>query len=143
MVLRGTTSNILYEYSGVCNGYIGDDMSEYNPDKWLLVKITNTNTNESHYRVFASWYGGYLSSDSWQMNSGITKVTENNDYYFFEGTSGSLYSCRKGCYGASGYGSNVLSGLIEKSAKEGILMAALNETIDPMSLLVVPEQQAS
>jgi hypothetical protein len=117
-------------------------MSEYNPDKWLLVKITNA-LNESHYRVFASWYGGYLGSDSWQMNSGIIKVTENNDYFFFEGTSGSLYSCRKGCYGASSYGSNVLSGLIEKSARSGILMAVLPEDVNPMELVVVPEQQLS
>jgi hypothetical protein len=117
-------------------------MSEYTPNKWLLVKITNAE-NESHYRVFASWYGGYLGSDSWQMNSGITKVTEDDDYYFFEGTSGSVYNCRKVCYGASGYGSNVLSGLIEKSARNGILMAVLPEDVNPMKLIVVPEQQPS
>ena len=109
-------------------------MSEYNPDKWLLVKLTNTNTNKSHYRVFACWYGGSLGSDSWKMTSGIVKVTENLDYYFFEGTSGSLYSCRKGCYGASGYGSDVLSGLIKKGAEEGLLIAVLDEDVNPMEL---------
>jgi len=108
-------------------------MSEYTPDKWLIVKITN-DMNESHYRVFASWYGGYLGSDSWQMNSGITKVTENDGYYEFEGTSGSTYNCRKNSYGASGYGSNILSGLIEKGAKDGLLIAALGEDINPMEL---------
>ena len=117
-------------------------MSENRPDKWLLVKITNA-LNESHYRVFASWYGGYLGSDSWQMNSGITKVTEDDDYYFFEGTSGSVYTCRKVSYGASGYGSNVLSGLIEKSAIIGNLMAVLPEDVNPMELVVAPEQQPS
>ena len=108
-------------------------MSEYTPDKWLIVKITNS-MNESHYRIFACWYGGYLGSDSWQMNSGITKVTEAADYYFFEGTSGSVYSCRKGCYGANNYGSNVLSGLIEKGAKEGLLMAVLPDDVTPMKI---------
>jgi len=108
-------------------------MSENNPDKWMIVKIVN-NKNESHYRVFASWYGGYLGSDSWQMNSGITKVTEAGDYYFFEGSSGSVYSCRKGCYGASGYGYNVLSGLVEKGAKDGLLIAVLSDDVNPMEL---------
>jgi hypothetical protein len=109
-------------------------MSEYTPNKWLIVKITDTNKNESHYRVFASWYGGYLGSDSWKMNSGITKVTENDDYYFFEGVSGSLYTCRKGGYGASGYGGGVLSSLIEKGAEEGILIAVLENKVNPMEL---------
>jgi hypothetical protein len=108
-------------------------MSENNPDKWMIVKIVN-DKNESHYRVFASWYGGYLGSDSWQMNSGISKVTEDDNYYFFEGVSGSLYTCRKGGYGASGYGYNVLSGLIEKGAKDGLLIAVLSDDVNPMEL---------
>lgn len=108
-------------------------MSENNPDKWMIVKIVN-DKNESHYRVFASWYGGYLGSDSWQMNSGISKVTEDDNYYFFEGVSGSLYTCRKGNYGASGYGYNVLSGLVEKGAKDGLLIAVLSDGVNPMEL---------
>jgi hypothetical protein len=68
------------------------------------------------------------------MNSGITKVTENTDYYFFEGSSGSTYMCRKGCYGASGYGSNVLSNLIKKSAETGTLIAVLEENVNVMEL---------
>jgi len=109
-------------------------MSEYTPDKWLIVKITDTNKSESHYRIFACWYGGYLGSDSWKMNSGITKVTETGDYYFFEGSSGSVYNCRKSCYGANGYGSGVLSGLIEKGAEQGILIAVLDEDVNVMEL---------
>jgi hypothetical protein len=109
-------------------------MSEYTPDKWLIVKLTDTNKNVSHYRVFACWYGGYLGSDAWKMNSGITKVTENIDYYFFEGSSGSVYMCRKGGYGASGYGSGILNGLIAKGVKTGLLIAALGEDVNPMEL---------
>lgn len=110
-------------------------MSKYTPDKWLIVKVTNTEKNESHYRVFASWYGGYLGSDSWKLNSGITKVTEAGDYYFFDGASGSTYNCRKGCYGANGYGSGVLSQLIKDSAERGILIAVLEENVNPMELI--------
>ena len=109
-------------------------MTDYTPDKWLIVKITDTNKNQSHYRVFASWYGGYLGSDSWKMNSGITKVAETDEYYFFEGSSGSTYNCRKGCYGVSGYGSNVLSGLIKKGAETGTLIAVLEENVNVMEL---------
>ena len=68
------------------------------------------------------------------MNSGITKVTESQDHYFFEGSSGSIYSCVKGCYGMSGYGHSVLSGLIEKGAKDGLVIEMLDESVNPMEL---------
>ena len=83
----------------------------YTPDRWLIIKINGKNP---HYRVFASWYGGYLGSDSWRMNSGITKVSEDGDYYVFEGSSGSQYFCHKNSHGISGYGSGVLNQYIEK-----------------------------
>jgi hypothetical protein len=108
-------------------------MSDYTPDKWMIVKITNSK-NESHYRVFACWYGGYLGSDSWKLNSGITKVTEDEKYYYFEGSSGSTYICNKDTYGASSYGYGVLSNMIEKSVAEGILMAVLPDDVNPMEL---------
>ena len=76
----------------------------YNPDKWMLVKITG---KDSHYRVFGSWYGGYLGADSWRMNSGITSVIEEDDHYLFIGSSGSTYACHKDTYGASSYGMSV------------------------------------
>lgn len=109
-------------------------MSEYTPDKWMIVKITN-DKNESHYRIFACWYGGYLGSDSWKLNSGITKVVESGDYYFFEGSSGSTYICLKGAYGASSYGYSVLSNLIQEGADIGTLIAVLPEDVNPMELV--------
>lgn len=87
-------------------------MSEYCPDKWLVIKL-NYDTG-SHYRVFGSWYGGYLGSDSWRMNSGIVSVTEDDNCYYFKGTSGSTYACHKNSYGASGYGTRVLEDMIDK-----------------------------
>lgn len=83
----------------------------YTPDKWLLIKI---NGKDPHYRVFASWYGGYIGSDSWRMNSGITSVTEDDNFYYFHGSSGSTYNCHKKSHGISGYGSSVLNNIIEK-----------------------------
>jgi hypothetical protein len=81
----------------------------YTPDRWLIIKIKGDNP---HYRVFGSWYGGYLGSDSWRMNSGITNVTEEDGCYLFEGTSGSTYRCHKEGYGISGYGQGVLDGMM-------------------------------
>ncbi len=72
-------------------------MSDYTPDRWLVVKITTD--KEMLYKVFACWYGGLGGSDSWQFNSGIVKVELADNYYEFHGHSGSVYRCHKNCYG--------------------------------------------
>tara|TARA_B110000902_G_scaffold3309_1_gene3720 strand:- start:5358 stop:5699 length:342 start_codon:yes stop_codon:yes gene_type:complete len=84
-----------------------EQVSVYHPDKWMLIKIGGT---DPHYRVFGSWSGGYASSDSWRMNSGITKVTEDERNFYFNGHSGSIYVCYKGMYGANVYGHGVAAG---------------------------------
>jgi len=86
-------------------------MSTYTPDRWMLVRI---NGDKPHYRVFGSWYGGYLHGDSWRMNSGVKSYKEDDTYYYFSGESGSEYKCRKQCYGASGYGRLVLASYEQK-----------------------------
>lgn len=85
-------------------------MTIYTPDKWILIKISG---DSPHYRVFGSWYGGYLGADSWRMNSGITKCSFDGENYIFEGSSGSKYVCYKDAYGASMYGWSVI-GSFEK-----------------------------
>lgn len=72
--------------------------SEYVPDKWLVIKIKNS--NETFYKVLAGWSGGYLTGDSWRANSGIASVVLDGDYYLFKGFSGSIYKCHKDLYGA-------------------------------------------
>lgn len=101
----------------------------YTPDKWLLIKI---NGNNPHYRVFASWYGGYLNGDSWRMNSGVTSVTEDDEFYYFSGSSGSVYNCHKKARGISGYGSGVLNYYTEQYPELNIEI--INDDIDVMSL---------
>lgn len=91
-------------------------MSDYNPDKWVVVKINSKEYPPVH-KVFACWYGGYLDGDSWKLNSGIIKVTEKEDYFFFDGSSGSTYACRKGCYGTNMYGQGILNNLIDRIEK--------------------------
>jgi hypothetical protein len=88
-------------------------MNTHNAENWEIVKITG---DDPHYRVFASWRGGYASSDSWRMNSGITSVTEDEDYYYFKGHSGSVYKCHKQTYGNLGfYNLGVLEDYCDKS----------------------------
>lgn len=97
----------------------------YTPDKWLIVKLESE--KDIHYRVFATWYGGYLHGDSWQLNSGIVSVTEDEKYYYFNGASGSVYQCLKGAYGHSGYSGSVLHRLIEKSKTQGTTITVLED----------------
>lgn len=105
-------------------------MSDYHPDKWVIVKIGEENL----YKVFACWYGGYAGSDSWKLNSGITKVTKEGFVYSFEGSSGSTYHCHTDSYGTNFYGSSVLNQMIEDAAKRGVAIEILNEDTDFMEL---------
>jgi hypothetical protein len=107
-------------------------MSDYFPDRWVMVKLTNKD-DVSHYRIFACWYGGYLGSDSWKLNSGVVKLTEDEHVYYFEGSSGSVYVCNKVRYGTSGYGHGVLMNMIEKS-KDTVRIEILPEETNFMEL---------
>lgn len=85
----------------------------YTPDGWAILKI---NGPDVFYKVFAVWRGGYLSSDTWRMNSGIVSVTEDEDHFYFKGESGSVYECHKSSYGELGsYGAGVIDNYVEKS----------------------------
>lgn len=93
-------------------------MSENWPDRWCVIKIPNA--QGVLYKVFANWHGGYAGSDSWQLNSGIVHAAIIDDVWQFRGTSGSIYHCQSHGYGCSGYGQGVLSGMIDKAAKNNI-----------------------
>lgn len=69
---------------------------EYTPDNWVILKIKG---DDPHYRILAGWSGGYTTGDSWRMNSGITRVEEDKEYFHFYGSSGSCYHCHKEAYG--------------------------------------------
>ena len=69
-------------------------MSTYNPDCWVVIKITNN--DEVLYKVLAGWGGGYLNGDSWRLNSGINLVFDHDREIHFHG---STYICHKEAYG--------------------------------------------
>jgi hypothetical protein len=104
-------------------------MSEYIPDKWVIVKIDGNNY-PTIYKVFACWYGGYAGSDSWKLNSGITRVSREGYVYSFEGSSGSVYECHEDCYGTNFYGLGVLQNMIDTAGKNGITIEILPEDTD-------------
>jgi hypothetical protein len=91
------------------------------PFKWVIVKIENN--DETHYKVFASWLGGYLNGDSWKINSGIKSIEEDEDNYYFIGFSDSVYKCDKKAYGfATSFSYSILDDFIERSEGKMTLM---------------------
>lgn len=67
------------------------------PERWVLIKITPPD-GDTVYKVLAGWWGGYASSDYWQMNSGVVRADRFEDErgyggWDFHGFSGSVYRC--------------------------------------------------
>ena len=99
------------------------NLSSETPEQWVVLRIsTEDNIDIPYYKVFGGWRGGYLDGDRWKLNSGITKVEEDDDYFYFYGYSGSCYKCHKRGYGLkegrrhfSLYCQGVLEDLIEKA----------------------------
>ena len=107
------------------------------PESWVVLKI---NGPEPYFRVFAGWRGGYLDGDRWKMNSGIVGIEEDENYYYFEGYSGSWYKCNKNGYGLkngeywfASYAQQVLMNIIEKSP---VPIEVLDEDTDFTDILV-------
>ena len=105
-------------------------MSEYRPDKWVMVKIGEGNL----YKIFACWYGGYAGSDSWKLNSGVTRVSKEGYVYSFEGSSGSVYECHENCYGTNMYGGGILMNMRETAKENGFSIEILDEDTNFMEL---------
>jgi hypothetical protein len=103
------------------------------PNKWVILKITTV--EPVIYRVFGMWRGGYLSGDSWRVNSGIDRVEETDDSYLFYGRSGSVYDCAKRAYGLTAYGSAVLcqwlAGGVQIMPEDTDWMTLLENTTEP------------
>jgi hypothetical protein len=109
-------------------------MSHYTPDQWQIVKITGT---DPHYRVFGSWSGGYLDGDSWRLNSGITSVSEDDEWFYFYGYTGSVYQCRKESYGVrSAYNAAIIKDYCDKSGGKMEILEDMPEDIMEMDWII-------
>ena len=115
-------------------------MSEYTPDRWCVIRIPGP--KETVYKVIASWSGSYTGGDSWKLNSGITQARLVEGVWEFEGSSGSVYRCRQGSYGANAYGAGVLDDLIRRTHEgTGIDIEILDEHTNWAGLDYDPLQQ--
>jgi len=83
----------------------------YCPDKWVMINVTPKG-DKTLYKIFGSWYNIDMR---WRLNSGVTKITEDADSYYFHGYSGSVYKCNKLAYGTSEYGESVLEDFVVSS----------------------------
>lgn len=103
------------------------------PDRWIILKFKN---DQVYYKVFATWAGSYFDGDGWKMNSGITKVEEDDTSYYFYGHSGSCYACKKESYGvATSYGQDVLDSVLGNAYKVNTQIEVLPETTNWIELL--------
>lgn len=105
---------------------------DYCPDSWVIIKFP-----KDDYRVFGGWYGGYLGSDHWRINSGIAKVKLDDKGWFVYGDSGSVYFVGTENYGnLPSYCASVAGGYCIKN--EGVMLTE-QEAIDYLNGLVMKE----
>jgi 5-methylcytosine-specific restriction endonuclease McrBC GTP-binding regulatory subunit McrB len=76
------------------------------PDRWVVIKIKTP--EETILKLFSTWFGGYAGNDSWRLNSGITEIIEEDNYYIVKGHSETVYKIGKNNTGTSGYTGGVL-----------------------------------
>jgi hypothetical protein len=108
-------------------------MSTYHPDTWVMLKFVHK--GKPIHKILAGWGGSYLYGQSWKLNSGVTKVTEDDTHYHFEGSSGSIYSCHKKAYGFSGYTAQIYSSFQkEVEDNDDVTMEAFDADTDFMSI---------
>ena len=92
-------------------------MTEYNPDKWKVIKITTK--KETFYKIFATWKGGYLGADSWKLSSGSETFRMEGDCIVTPQASGSVYSLHKDMEGICGGWNRLYNDLIAKMRNLG------------------------
>jgi len=101
-------------------------MSTYNPDGWVIVKITYD--EKVGYRIFADWAGSYLYGASWKLSSGITDIVEEDEEYVITNYSGSVYYCRKTAQGRLGsFGMSVLKNAQDEHGEENFAVVDIKE----------------
>lgn len=98
----------------------------YQPDRWVIIHI-NRGSKDELYKVLAGWAGSYLYGESWKINSGITKVEEDEEFYYFHGYSGSIYQCHKGAYGLTIMTAGILENLKDQATNYNYVITLLKE----------------
>lgn len=89
------------------------------PDVYQFIRITAKDSYQSIIKLFSVWVGGYSGADSWRLNSGVKDIEICPRHVRVYGYSGSCYCIHKVQVSMSGYGSRVLSGLVEQAVEVG------------------------
>lgn len=92
-------------------------MAEYRPDVWVIVRIAFD--DETVYKVLGGWYGGFAGANSWRLNSGITKIEADGDWYAIYGTTGSVYHVHKNMQRTSLLTASIYSQIADEARAEG------------------------
>ena len=92
-------------------------MSAYTPDVWVVLEFTTP--AETFRKVFAGWYGGFAGSNSWKLNSGITTTRKVDEWFEFDGYSGSTYRCHPNNYHMSGLMQGVYTAWMKQADERG------------------------
>lgn len=73
----------------------------YEPEYWRLLKIKSN--EETYYKVFGCWLGGFASGDSWKLSSGFEPqcitLLDNNTASITQ-YSGSVYEINRAANGS-------------------------------------------
>lgn len=91
----------------------------YTPSGWAFLKIQSHEQDDVIVKVFASWVGGYTAGDSWRLNSGVTKIEENDTEYVVLGYSGSGYILSKKSNYITSWNRQVLDDMIAELRSYG------------------------
>ena len=114
----------------------------YTPDVWVIVEIKNKTTGKKLHKLLSGWYGGFAGSDSWRINSGITKIApsqENPEVLEVHGCSGSVYYCHKAVEKTSMLTQSILCQVQEEAEKNGNYEV---RTVPVEGLEIDPEEAA-
>ena len=76
-------------------------MSEYIPDKWVIVDYGQDYIYEDRYAVLAGWWGNFVTSDSWKRSSPLVKWEIRENEIHVRTFSGSVYKLHKGTEGVT------------------------------------------
>lgn len=97
------------------------------PDKWVIISISKDD-EDTIYKVFASWIGGYLNGDAWRLNSGIKDIKKIDNNYIISGFSGSEYICHENSYGIIGsHNELVLENIKAEARKKSYIIEIIKE----------------
>jgi hypothetical protein len=89
------------------------------PDLYVLLDITIAKNDkgippETITKLFSTWHGGYLGSDEWRLNSGITEVRTHNKHYQILGNSSTIYEVGDNI-GTSSWTQGILTDILKSS----------------------------